>query len=176
MGPAATWCAGTVDDAPPLLCIPLPHDPAFAHRYIMTQRVKYRLSAPASALRKCRSALRFGRGRPSFWRCVLYRLDDVARLVILYAHHRQRSGRPGLVSWTRVAGLSEEGASFAVEDDPELIGWDEPVALRHMECGVAPAEFVEGQRLVELPHLTDADRHGYGGAGEVLPIFTSGQT
>jgi len=27
----------------------------------------------------CRSALRFGRRRPSLWRCVLYRLDDAVR-------------------------------------------------------------------------------------------------
>ena len=45
MGPAATRCAGTIDDTPPVLCIPLPHDPAFAHPYIMTPGVDYRLSA-----------------------------------------------------------------------------------------------------------------------------------
>ena len=53
MGPAATRCAGTVDDAPPLLRIPLPHDPAFSHLYIMTQRFQYRLTAPALALPTC---------------------------------------------------------------------------------------------------------------------------
>ena len=53
VGPAATRCAGTVDDAPPLLRIPRPHDPAFSHLYIMTQRSQYRLTAPALALPTC---------------------------------------------------------------------------------------------------------------------------
>ncbi len=75
-----------------------------------------------------------------------------------------------------VAALSEERSPFAIEYDAQFIAGHESVALWHMERGIALAEFVEGKWLVELPDSDDTDCHGDSGTGEVLSIFTSGET
>jgi hypothetical protein len=51
--------------------------------------------------------------------------------------------------------LTEEGATFAVEDDAEFSDGHEPVALRHLERRAAPSEFAQGQGLIELANFAD---------------------
>ena len=49
----------------------------------------------------------------------------------------------------------------AFEDDPDLVGGHEPIALRNSERRATATEFTKGQRLVELsdPSDADSDRH-----------------